>query len=133
MLIVLPQETTHIVAMSIADNALFILKRIIIVFVIYYSTNGVQFLQPSNILKILVRCNNKVSYSFISFLLAVNTRTELQDGNYMEVLSPKDVRVEMMKIIKGMGDEYAGVSREDCKKKVPGVKELKALMEDAEE
>ena len=37
----------------------------------------------------------------------------------------------MMKIIKGMGDEYAGVSREDCKKKVPSVKELKALMEDA--
>ena len=54
-------------------------------------------------------------------------------GNYMEVLSPKDVRVEMMKIIKGMGDEYAGVSREDCKKKVPGVKELKALMEDPEQ
>ena len=102
-------------------------------FVIYYSTNGVQFLQPSNILKILVRCNNKVSYSFISFLLAVNTRNELQDGNYMEVLSPKDVRVEMMKIIKGMGDEYAGVPRKACKKKVPGVKELKALMEDAEE
>ena len=51
----------------------------------------------------------------------------------MEVLYPKDVRAEMMKIIKGMGDEYAGVSREDCKKKVPGVKELKALMEDAEE
>ena len=48
----------------------------------------------------------------------------------MEVLSPKDVRVEMMKIIKGMGDEYAGVSREGCKKKVLGVKELKALMED---
>ena len=54
-------------------------------------------------------------------------------GNYMEVLSPKDVRVEMMKIIKGMGDEYAGVSREDCKQKVPGVKELKALMEDPEQ
>ena len=51
----------------------------------------------------------------------------------MEVLSPKDVRVEMMKIIKGMGDEYAGVPRKACKKKVPGVKELKALMEDAEE
>ena len=51
----------------------------------------------------------------------------------MEVLSPKDVRVEMMKIIKEMGDEYAGVSREDCKKKVPGVKELKALMEDPEQ
>ena len=54
-------------------------------------------------------------------------------GNYMEVLYPKDVRAEMMKIIKGMGDEYAGVSREGCKKKVPGVKELKALMEDAEQ
>ena len=54
-------------------------------------------------------------------------------GNYMEVLYPKDVRAEMMKIIKGMGDEYAGVSREDCKKKVPGVKELKALMEDSEQ
>ena len=54
-------------------------------------------------------------------------------GNYMEVLHPKDVRAEMMKIIKGMGDEYAGVSREDCKKKVPGVKELKALMEDPEQ
>ena len=52
-------------------------------------------------------------------------------GNYMEVLYPKDVRAEMMKIIKGMGDEYAGVSREDCKKKVPSVKELKALKEDA--
>ena len=51
----------------------------------------------------------------------------------MEVLHPKDVRAEMMKIIKGMGDEYAGVSREDCKKKVPGVKELKALMEDPEQ
>ena len=50
-----------------------------------------------------------------------------------EVLYPKDVRAEMMKIIKGMGDEYAGVSREDCKKKVPGVKELKALMEDPEQ
>lgn len=49
-------------------------------------------------------------------------------GNYMEVLYPSDVREEMMKIIKGMGDEYAGVSRKDCKKKVPGVKELKALM-----
>ena len=47
-------------------------------------------------------------------------------GNYMEVLYPKDVRAEMMKIIKGMDDEYAGVSRKDCKKKVPGVKELKA-------
>ena len=33
---------------------------------------------------------------------------------------PNDVRAEMMKIINGMGDEYAGVSREDCKKKVPG-------------
>ena len=54
-------------------------------------------------------------------------------GNYLEVLYPKDVRAEMMKIIKGMGDEYAGVSREGCKKKVPGVKELKALMEDAEQ
>ena len=54
-------------------------------------------------------------------------------GNYMEVLHPKDVRAEMMKIIKGMGDEYAGVSREGCKKKVPGVKELKALMEDPEQ
>ena len=54
-------------------------------------------------------------------------------GNYMEVLSPKDVRAKMIKIIKGMDDEYAGVSREDCKKKVPGMKELKALMEDAEE
>ena len=54
-------------------------------------------------------------------------------GNYMEVLYPKDVRAEMMKIIKGMGDEYAGVSREGCKKKVPGVKEVKALMEDAEQ
>lgn len=49
-------------------------------------------------------------------------------GNFMEVLYPGDVREEMMKIIKGMGDEYAGVSRKDCKKKVPGVKELKALM-----
>ena len=49
------------------------------------------------------------------------------------MLSPKDVRAEMMKILKGMGDEYAGESREDCKKKVPGVKELKPLMEDAEE
>ena len=49
------------------------------------------------------------------------------------MLSPKDVRAEMMKIIKGMGDEYAGVSREDCKKKVPGVKELKELMGDSEE
>ena len=47
-------------------------------------------------------------------------------GNYMEVLYPKDVRAEMMKIIKGMDDEYAGVSRKDCKKKVPGMKELKA-------
>ena len=54
-------------------------------------------------------------------------------GNYMEVLYPKDVRAEMMKIIKGMGDEYAGVSRADCKKKVPGVKELKALMENPEQ
>ena len=54
-------------------------------------------------------------------------------GNYMEVLYPKDVRAEMMKIIKGMGDEYAGVSREGCKKKVPSVKELKALMEDPEQ
>ena len=54
-------------------------------------------------------------------------------GNYMEVLYPKDVRAEMMKIIKGMGDEYAGVSREDCKKKVPGVKELKELMRDSVE
>ena len=44
----------------------------------------------------------------------------------MEVLYPKDVRAEMMKIIKGMDDEYAGVSRKDCMKKVPGVKELKA-------
>ena len=52
-------------------------------------------------------------------------------GNYMEVLYPRNVRAEMMKIIKGMGDEYAGVSRENCKKKVPDVKELKALMEDA--
>ena len=50
----------------------------------------------------------------------------------MEVLYPRNVRAEMMKIIKGMSDEYAGVSREDCKKKVPGVKELKALKEDAE-
>lgn len=49
-------------------------------------------------------------------------------GNYMEVLHPNDVRNEMMKIIKGMGDEYAGVSRKDCKKKVPSVKELKALL-----
>lgn len=49
-------------------------------------------------------------------------------GNYMEVLHPNDVRNEMMKIIKGMGDEYAGVSRRDCKKKVPSVKELKALL-----
>ena len=48
-------------------------------------------------------------------------------GNYMEVLYPKDVRAEMMKIIKGMDDEYAGVSRKDYKKKVPGMKELKAL------
>ena len=38
-----------------------------------------------------------------------------------------------MKIIKGMGDEYAGVSRKDCRKKVPGVKELKALMRVSEE
>ncbi|MGN1219940.1 MAG: WYL domain-containing protein [Candidatus Cryptobacteroides sp.] len=53
-------------------------------------------------------------------------------GNYMEVLYPNDVRNEMMKIIKGMGDEYAGVSRRDCKKKGPGVKELKALMKGAE-
>ena len=52
-------------------------------------------------------------------------------GNYMEVLYPKDVRAEMMKIIMGMENEYAGVSREDCKKKVPGVKELKELMKDA--
>ena len=50
----------------------------------------------------------------------------------MEVLYPKDVRAEMMKIIKGMDDEYSGVSREDCEQKVPSVKELKALMEDAE-
>lgn len=49
-------------------------------------------------------------------------------GNYMEVLHPNDVRNEMIKIIKGMGDEYAGVSRRDCKKKVPSVKELKALL-----
>lgn len=49
-------------------------------------------------------------------------------GNYMEVLYPKDVREEMMKIIKGMSDEYAGISRKDCKKKVPDVKELKALI-----
>ena len=49
----------------------------------------------------------------------------------MEVLYPKDVREEMMKIIKGMGDEYAGVSRNNCKKEVPGVKELKALMKGA--
>ena len=54
-------------------------------------------------------------------------------GSYMEVLYPGDVREEMMKIIKGMGDEYAGVSRKDCKKRVPGVKELKALMEDPEQ
>ena len=54
-------------------------------------------------------------------------------GNYMEVLYPKDVRAEMMKIIKGMENEYAGVSRNDCKKKVPGVKELKELMRDSEE
>ena len=54
-------------------------------------------------------------------------------GNYMEVLYPSDVREEMMKIIKGMSDEYAGVSRKDCKKRVPGVKELKALMKGAEE
>lgn len=39
----------------------------------------------------------------------------------------------MMKIIKGMSDEYAGVSRKDCRKIVPGVKELKALMKGAEE
>ena len=49
-------------------------------------------------------------------------------GNYMEVLHPNDVRNEMMKIIKGMDDEYAGVSRNACKKKVPSVKELKALL-----
>ena len=54
-------------------------------------------------------------------------------GNNMEVLYPNDVRAEMIKIIKGMDDEYAGVSREDCKKKVPSVQELKALMEDAEQ
>ena len=54
-------------------------------------------------------------------------------GSYMEVLYPGDVREEMMKIIKGMGDEYAGVSRKDCKKRVPGVKELKALKQGAEE
>ena len=51
----------------------------------------------------------------------------------MEVLYPKDVREEMMKIIKGMSDEYAGVSRKDCKKRVPSVKELEALMKGAEE
>ena len=54
-------------------------------------------------------------------------------GNNMEVLYPNDVRAEMIKIIKGMDDEYAGVSREDGKKKVPSVQELKALMEDAEQ
>ena len=54
-------------------------------------------------------------------------------GNNMEVLYPNDVLAEMIKIIKGMDDEYAGVSREDCKKKVPSVQELKALMEDAEQ
>lgn len=42
-------------------------------------------------------------------------------GNYMEVLHPNDVREEMMKIIRGMDDDYAGVSRNNCKKKVPGV------------
>ena len=51
----------------------------------------------------------------------------------MEVLYSKDVRAEMMQIIKGMDDEYAGVSKKDCKKKVPGVKELKAPMEDAKQ
>ena len=49
-------------------------------------------------------------------------------GNYMEVLSPNDVREEMMKIIKGMENEYAGLSRAECKKKVPSVQELKSLI-----
>lgn len=35
-------------------------------------------------------------------------------GNYAEVLSPKDVRNEMMKIVKGMQEEYDGVSRGTC-------------------
>lgn len=35
-------------------------------------------------------------------------------GNYAEVLSPKDVRDEMIKIVKGMQEEYDGVSRGTC-------------------
>ncbi|MGM9735922.1 MAG: WYL domain-containing protein [Candidatus Cryptobacteroides sp.] len=49
-------------------------------------------------------------------------------GNYMEVLYPNDVREEMMKIIRGMGEEYAGESRKTCKKRVPSVRELKSLL-----
>ena len=52
---------------------------------------------------------------------------------YVHNAYPKDVREEMMKIIKGMSDEYAGDSRKDCKKRVPSVKELEALMKGAEE
>ncbi|MGN1215090.1 MAG: WYL domain-containing protein, partial [Candidatus Cryptobacteroides sp.] len=54
-------------------------------------------------------------------------------GEYVEVLHPAECREAMMRIIQGMANEYAGLSRKDCKKKVPSVKELKALMKGAEE
>lgn len=61
------------------------------------------------------------------------TESGCRAGINSTLLFPKGVRVEMMIIIKEMGDEYAGVSRTDCRKIVSFVKELRALMENAEE